>query len=223
MLYAQAGVTPAVDVYPHNPRVPILQGIIWKGMQVWVPDRALEEIPPYPLALLAVRNYMETTARRRLIWRSVALTALFLITIPPLIYRLTQNTPEEWARWLFHLVVLVPIEWAWGWWHHIAKVIDRQLMQESGQTDTFLQAMELAVKFDLRAGVPKKNVDDLIERLNALRSEEGYPKLSEEDLRPPLPPEDNGQQAYCPPAMDKEEFLRRHPPDEYNKVDTITA
>ncbi|MGQ9737840.1 MAG: hypothetical protein ACUVR7_06415 [Armatimonadota bacterium] len=223
MLYVQIGVTPSVEVCPHHPRLPLLQSIVWKGEHLQVPERALEEMPPYPLALLAVRNYKEATTRRRLIWRSIALTALFLLTIPLSVHAFTRNMPQEWSHWLFHLIVLVPIEWTWRWRHHIAKQIDQQLVEEIGQADDFLRALELAVKFDLRAGVPKKNVDDLLERLNALRSEEGYPGLSEEDLLPPLPPGDNGQPAHRPPAMDKEEVLRRHPPDEHHKVDTITA
>lgn len=222
MLYVQAGVTPTVEAYPHPPRTSLLQGIVWNGWHVRVPKRALQEIPPYPLALLAVRNYMEATARRRLMWRSIALTVFFLLTIPAAIYTLTRSMPEDASSWLLHLAVLVPLEWTWRWWHHLARQIDWQFVEQIGEADDFLLAMQMAIKIDLKAGVRKNTVDELLERLNALRREEGYPELSEGDLLPTPPPQEDGQEAYRSPAIDKEEFLHRHPPDEYNRVDRIT-
>ncbi|MEJ5252047.1 MAG: hypothetical protein HPY54_07125 [Chthonomonadetes bacterium] len=220
MLYAQTGVMPAVQVYPHNTRQPLLRGIIWKGMQVWVPDRALEEIPPYPLALLALRNYMEAKARQKLIWRSIALTALILFTVPTVIYEMTRNLPEEWSRWLFHLLVLLPIHYVWSWIQHIAAQIDRQVVQGVGQTDAFLQGMEAAIKIDLKVGVADKEITSQMARLNTLRRELGYPEVERGDLFP-SPAEGDGDGEHLPPAIDKGEFLRRHPPDEYKKVDRI--
>lgn len=45
MLYTQTGVAPTVEVYPYRSNAPLLNGIVWDGWHVWVPERALQKIP----------------------------------------------------------------------------------------------------------------------------------------------------------------------------------
>lgn len=221
MLYTQTGVTPTVEVYPYRSNAPLLNGIVWDEWHVWVPERALQKIPSRLLALLAVQGYMEATARRNLIPRSMVLTALVLLIVAPLIYKLSQPLAEDLHRWLFELLVLLPIHWVWAWWPRLGAEIDRQLVQQSGEGDALLEAMELAIKDDLARGVPNGVVNNLLKRLNSLREALGYPKLSQDDLLPPPPAEQDGRKEQVSFPIDKGEFLRRHPPDEYNQVDRV--
>ncbi|GBC94862.1 hypothetical protein HRbin16_00647 [bacterium HR16] len=224
MLYAQTAVMPTVEtvnIPAPSAREPVLKKIRWKGSHLLLPQRIIEEIPPRSLALLAVRNYMEASASKRRTVQSIFWTIVIIVVISPLVYIASERLPEEAHRWFFHLVVLVPIHMVWSWRARIAEQIERELLQRVGEVDTLLHALEAAIKLDIKTGVPGKLVDDTLARLNTLRREHGYPEISRDDLLPPLPPEDNEQKQPSSPAVDKGEFLRRHPPDEYNKVDKV--
>lgn len=226
MLYAGVAITPIVEVV--NPEVPrlfgpvsTLQQIRWKGARLQLSQRLLQEIPPRLLALLAVRNYIEADTFRRSVLRSILYTIVLFPLLSVLVYILGERFPQKAYEWAMQLVVLLPIRWVWSWWSHLAEQVERKLLQHTGEEETLLQALEAVARLDLKRGVPDKQVDELLNRLNALRRERGYPDLSREALLPPRPPEEEASDTARPPAMEKGEFLRRHPPDEYNKVDRV--
>lgn len=221
MLYVQSGTPPTAEIVPYDPRASLLQGLRWKGLHLLVPDRALREVPARPLALLAVRGYLEAQARRRLTIRSILLTLLIVFTIPPLLFRLAPPTHGKAYHWLLHLFVLVPIERTWAWQRKIARRIDREVVRSTGETDIFLEGLVTVIKVDIKIRGADRIVADMVGRLNSLCKENGYPEVTMEELLPPLPPEDGEQGQPASPAMDKGEFLLRHPPDEYNKVDKV--
>jgi hypothetical protein len=221
MLYVQSGAYPTMETVPHDPRFSLLRGLRWKGLHLMVPERALQEVPAQYLAILAVRGYLEAQARRRLTIRSILLTLLIVFTIPPLIYHLAPPTHDKVYHWMFHMLVIVPIERVWAWHRSIARRIDREIVQSTGETETFLQALTAVIKADIKRRGLDKNVADLVSRLNSLCKENGYPEVTMEELMPPPPSDDDGHKPLSRPAIDKGEFLLRHPPDEYNKVDKV--
>jgi hypothetical protein len=221
MLYVQSGTSPTVEVVPHDPHISLLGGLRWKGLHLMVPDRALQEVPARHLALLAVRGYLEAQAKRRFTVRSFLLTFLILFTIPLLIYHLAPPTHDKVYHWMFHLLVIVPIERVWAWRRSIARRIDREIVQSTGETETFLQALTAVIKADIKRRGLDKNVADLVSRLNSLCKENGYPEVTMEELMPPPPSDDDGHKHPSRPPIDKDEFLLRHPPNEYNKVDKV--
>ncbi len=221
MLYVQSGTSPTLEVVPHVPSISLLGGLHWKGLHLMVPDRALQEVPAQHLALLAVRGYLEAQARRRLTIRSVLLTFLVLLTITPLIFLLAPPTHDKVYHWMFHLLVIVPIERVWAWHRKITQQIDHEIVKSTGETEIFLQALTTVIKADIKIKGMDKDVEELIGRLNSLCKEKGYPEVTMEELIPPPPPQDDGQGEPPRPAVDKDEFLLRHPPNEYNKVDKV--
>jgi hypothetical protein len=175
LLYAQISLTPSVQVI-RNPagtlvaRVPLLKQTRWRGAQLQVPGYALEALPPRLLALLAVRNYIEASHGRRYAVRSVLLTVIVLIVIAPLVHALGEKLfSKELYRWLFHSVLLAPLEPLWSWREHFAEKMDRETIERVAETHTFIQAMEAAIRLDLQMGVPESQVRDLLVRLNTLR------------------------------------------------------
>ena len=221
MLYAQVGTLPTVEMVSHDPRVSLLQGLRWKGSHLMVSDRALQEVPARPLALLAARGYLEAQARRRLTLRSILLTLLIVFTIPPLIFHLAPPVHGKVHHWLFHLLVFIPVERVWAWQRKIARRVDREVVRSTGETELFLQALTTVIRADIRTRGTDRIVAELLSRLNDLRDENGYPKVTMEELLPPPPQPNDTQNPPSPPAIDKNEFLHRHPPDEYNKVDKV--
>ena len=221
MLYVQSGAYPTMETVPHDRRCSLLGGLRWKGLHLMVPERALQEVPARYLAILAVRGYLEAQARRRLTIRSILLTLSIVLTIPPLIYHLAPPTHDKVYHWMFHLLVIVPIERVWAWHRSIAQRIDREIVKSTGETEVFLQALTTVIKADLKIKGTEKNAADLIGRLNSLRKENGYPEVTMEELMPPPPSDDDGHKQPSRPPTDKDEFLLRHPPDEYNKVDKV--
>jgi len=185
-----------------------------------VPDRALQEVPARLLALLAVRGYLEAQTRRRLTLRSILLTLWIVFTIPPLIYHLAPPVHGKAYHWLFHLLVFIPIERVWAWPRKIAQRIDREVVRRTGETELFLQALTTVIQADIRIRGTDRIVEELVSRLNILRQENGYPEVTMEELLPP-PPTNDAQTLPSHPAIDKNEFLRRHPPDEYHQVDRV--
>ncbi|GIV17783.1 MAG: hypothetical protein KatS3mg022_3218 [Armatimonadota bacterium] len=228
MLYTHTVITPTVEIIrtsAHSPpaREPVLKQLRWKGTHLLLPQHVLEVIPPRPLALLAVRNYIEAVTSRRYTVQSILLTVAIILVVSPIAYIVGERFSKEAHRWLFHLVVLVPIHKVWSWRDHLAEQIERELLKHAGDADAILQALETAVKLDIQAGVPDKLVNDLLARLNTLRREHGYAEVNKNDLLPPPPTEDEEQKPSPAPAIDKVEFLHRHPPDEYNQVDRVEA
>jgi hypothetical protein len=221
MLYVQSGAYPTMETVPHDPRFSLLRGLRWKGLHLMVPERALQEVPARYLAILAVRGYLEAQARRRLTIRSILLTLLIVFTIPLLIYHLAPPTHDKVYHWMFHMLVIVPIERVWAWHRSIAQRIDREIVKSTGETEVFLQALATVIKADIMIKGMDKNVKELIGRLNSLCRENGYPEVTMEELMPPPPSDDDGHKPLSRPAIDKGEFLLRHPPDEYNKVDKV--
>lgn len=166
-----------------------------------------------------MRGYLEAQARRRLTLRSIPLTLLIVFTIPPLLFRLAPPTHGKAYHWLLHLFVLVPIERTWAWQRKIARRMDREVVRSTGETDILLEGLVTVIKVDIKIRGADRIVADMVGRLNSLCKENGYPEVTMEELLPPLPPADGEQGQPASPAMDKGEFLLRHPPDEYNKVD----
>lgn len=226
MLYTQTAIMPTVEIVhtsAHSPpaREPVLKQLRWKGTHLLLPQRVLEGIPSRPLALLAVRNYMEAVASRRYTVQSILWTMVIIFVVSPLVYIASERLSKEAYRWFFHFLVLVPIHTVWSWRARLAEQIERELLKRAGDADTILQALEAAVKVDIKTGVPDKLVNDLLARLNTLRREHGYAEVSKNDLLPPPPEQDEEQKPPPAPTVDKGEFLRKHPPDEYNKVDRV--
>lgn len=95
------------------------------------------------------------------------------------------------------------------------------MLKSTADSDIFLQGLVTVVKVDIKIRGADRTVGDMVGRLNFLRKENGYPEVTMEELLPLLPPEDGERNQPSSPAVDKGEFLLRHPPDEYNKVDKV--
>jgi len=178
MVYVQSGTPPTAEITPYDPRAPLLYGLRWKGLHLLVPDRMLQAVPARPLALLAVRGYLEAQARRRLTIRSILLTLLIVFTIPPMLFHLAPPTHGKAYHWLLHLLVVVPIERVWAWQRKIARRIDREVLKSIGETDVFLQALITVIKADIQIRGVERSVVEMVGRLNSLRKENGYPEVT---------------------------------------------
>ncbi len=221
MLYAQTGVVPTVEVRPHDAHIPLMKNVRWRGTHVQVSARALQEIPPRLLALIAFRNYIETEARRRLIARSLVLSLVIAVAGIYVIGVLIDRLPNYYFRHVLHLVVLFPLHLVWRWRDAIERTMDREVAERTREAHLLIEAMEGALRVDLLVGVHRRYCEAMLSRLNVLRTENGYPELTLDDLMPPPEPEDGDGEQPVAPALSKSEFLRRHSPDDYRQVDRV--
>jgi len=199
----QAGVNPTLELRPHVTGQPVLHSLRWSGTHLRISDRLVKEIPPRLVALLALRNYLEATARRRLNLISVVLTVLIVIIGGPMLFRLGERFPFRYSGWLFELLLAIPIELVWRWRDRIARSTDRQTVEFSRDGDLFVQAMESALRFDLKDNVPSTFARELLGRLNLVRKQLGYPELTLEEVLPPPQTENDGE--HAPEMSDPEE------------------
>lgn len=221
LLYTQTAIMPTVEVRPHTPGLPLVTGVRWRCQHLLLPDRALQQIPARPLALLAINRHFERLVYRQMLLQNVWITALLLFAVGPLLHIIGEHLPESVFRWIFGIVVALPLHYIWARMGLVGERADKELLQRIGEVEAFLQGMEAAIRTDIISGVSRRQVELFLQRLNAVREQYGYPPLIWDDLQPPPPHDSDGQEAMLTVVIDKDDFLRKHPPDEYDKVDSI--
>lgn len=176
LMYVQVGIVPTVELYPYVPHQPLLKAMRWRRVHLRLPDLALQQIPPRPLALLALRNYLENKARQHFIIRSVLWTVILLAVVAS-IFGVMNRVARREVVWVLKFLLLIPLDIIWSWRKRLPSLVDRETLEKARDGDRFIEAMEWALRFDIQANVPTSSLRELLSRVNILRAEWGYSEL----------------------------------------------